>query len=86
MERLIKGACGYNTGPYRSELKQKSWAQYVSTSGNTENVRYGILVKCCLGLELSSAERSWIARNKGLSASGVDSFARTYYQKSHGLC
>jgi LysM repeat protein len=84
-ERLIKAACGYNRGPYASELRDKSWNQYVRTCGVTENVQYGIMTKMCLGLALSGDEVNWMMRHRGLSAGGVADQAESYYRSAHAL-
>lgn len=85
MERMIKGACGYNTGPYRKSLKDNTWASYVGVGG-TENVGYGITTKMCLGLSLSPGEKNWLISHGRTSSSGVDAYARSFYAGSHGLC
>ncbi|MBI3893398.1 MAG: LysM peptidoglycan-binding domain-containing protein [Candidatus Wallbacteria bacterium] len=85
VDKLIKAACGYNRGPYASDLHDKTWDQYVRTSSVTENVQYGILTKMCLGLELTGSEREWIMRHRGVSDSGVDSMAEQYYRGAHSL-
>ncbi|MBI3037821.1 lytic transglycosylase domain-containing protein [bacterium] len=81
---IIKAAAGYNRGPYAKELKNKSWNQYVTT-GISENVKYGIFVKMCLGYNLTSDEISWMINRAGVSSAGVSRMADQYYRYSHGL-
>ncbi|MBF0410287.1 MAG: LysM peptidoglycan-binding domain-containing protein [Candidatus Riflebacteria bacterium] len=81
-EKLIKAACGYNRGPYASELRTKNWNDYVATSRVTENVGYGIKLKMCLGITLSAGEKSWWSNHGNGSA---DSSANDYYSRAKGL-
>jgi hypothetical protein len=85
MERMLKAACGYNRGPYAKALRDQSWAKYMRTSTVTENVRYGIHMKMCLGLELSVQERSWIKNHRNLSDSALTRYADNFFRRSHGL-
>ncbi len=83
MQRMIKAACGYNTGPYRGYLKENSWNQFVNEGKG--NIAYGLLTKMAMGLSLTSSETSFMMRDKNLSAAGVADYARSFYSKSHGL-
>jgi len=82
IEKIIKAACGYNRGPYAKLLKTATWGQYVQTCTVDENVRYGIRVKQCLGVELSADERAWLTRH-GLG--NVDADSEQFYRRSRGL-
>ncbi|MFZ2958373.1 MAG: LysM peptidoglycan-binding domain-containing protein [Candidatus Ozemobacteraceae bacterium] len=84
-DRMIKAACGYNRGPYASDLKNKTWEQYVQTSRVTENVQYGIYMKMSMGIELSSTDKSWMMRKRNISSEAVDRMADDYYARSKGL-
>ncbi|HNV70694.1 MAG TPA: hypothetical protein PKO06_13420, partial [Candidatus Ozemobacteraceae bacterium] len=59
--------------------------EYVQTCRVDENVRYGIHVKICLGLELTSYERDWLVRKGRTSAANLDRYCNQYYSNSHGL-
>ncbi|MBF0545072.1 MAG: transglycosylase SLT domain-containing protein [Candidatus Riflebacteria bacterium] len=81
-EKLIKAACGYNRGPYSHELASENWDDYVSNCKVTENVGYGVKLKMCLGMDLTSAEKSWWGSHMSGSA---DSAANSFYSKTKGL-
>jgi LysM repeat protein len=95
IERVIKAAVGYNRGPYATsknisgKLKsgelalEHSWQDVVASARTdsymTEGVHYGIKFKACLGIELTSTERSWIKKYRGYSDSELDSWCNSNY-------
>lgn len=84
LDKLIMAGCAYNMGPYSSKLKQ-SWSSFLASGNVSKGPKmYGLKVKMCLGLELNSAEKSFVQQNMARGKS-VDEYARSLYSYAHGI-
>ncbi|MCK9456058.1 MAG: lytic transglycosylase domain-containing protein [Candidatus Riflebacteria bacterium] len=80
IDKIVMGACAYNMGPYSSKLAG-SWGQFKASGSSVQG--YGIKLKMCLGLELSSDERMYVANRMGHR--DVDAYAKSCYANRKGL-
>ncbi|MDD3001013.1 MAG: transglycosylase SLT domain-containing protein [Candidatus Riflebacteria bacterium] len=80
LDKIVMGACGYNMGPYSSKLSG-SWSEFKASGSSVQG--YGIKLKMCLGLELTSDERTYVANKMGHK--DVDAYAKTCYSYRKGL-
>ena len=78
-EKIIMGACGYNMGPYSSKLAG-TWEQFKASGTSVQS--YGIKLKMCLGLTLTSDERSYVQSKMGQNP---DTYADQCYAYTKGL-
>lgn len=85
LDKLVMAACAYNCGPYSKRLDQ-SWSSFVKDSkAPKESRRYGLKLKMCLGLRLTS-EEEMVAKQFKLSGSkSLDQYARDCYSYSKGI-
>lgn len=80
LDKIVMGACGYNMGPYSSKLAG-SWSEFKASGSSVQG--YGIKLKMCLGLELTSDERTYVANRMGHR--DVDAYAKSCYANRKGL-
>ena len=85
LDKLIMAGCAYNCGPYSKRLDQ-SWSSFVKDSkAPKETRRYGLKVKMCLGIKLTTAEEM-VARELMVPKSKtIDQYARDCYSYARGI-
>lgn len=80
IDKIVMGACAYNMGPYSSKLAG-NWGEFKASGSSVQG--YGIKLKMCLGLELTSDERTYVANRMGQR--DVDAYAQSCYANRKGL-
>ena len=80
VDKLMLVACSYNAGPW-SKLVKGSWQDLKNTGSSVQG--YGIKLKMCLGLELTSDERAY-AQSKMTGGQNVDTYAANCYATAQG--
>jgi hypothetical protein len=84
LDKLVMAGCAYNMGPYSSKLK-KDWTSFLSSSAVSKGPKmYGLKIKMCLGITLTSAERRFVEQYMAGKKS-VDEYARSLYSYAHGI-
>ncbi|PKL39399.1 MAG: hypothetical protein CVV41_21205 [Candidatus Riflebacteria bacterium HGW-Riflebacteria-1] len=85
LDKLIMAGCAYNMGPYSKRLDQ-SWSSFVNDSkAPKETRRYGLKLKMCLGIKLTTQEEI-IAKQLFVPRSqNVDQYARNIYSYAKGI-
>ena len=81
IDKLMLVACSYNAGPW-SSLVKGSWQDLKNTGSSVQS--YGIKLKCCLGLELTEDERTYV-KNKMAGSRSVEAYENEQYSYSQGL-
>lgn len=85
LDKLVMAACAYNCGPYSKRLDQ-SWSSFVrDTKAPKETRRYGLKLKMCLGLKLTSEEELVAKQLKISGNKSLDQYARDCYSYSKGI-
>ena len=80
IDKLMLVACSYNAGPW-SKLVKGSWQDLKNTGSSVQG--YGIKLKMCLGLELTSDEKAY-AQSKMTGGQNVDTYAANCYATAQG--
>lgn len=83
-DKMILAAVGYNAGPW-SKRVQGSWAD-CKAMGKGEAASYGVKFKMCVGLELTSDERTYVQNNFCYGGKTVDQYINECYSTAQGLC
>jgi len=85
LDKLIMAGCAYNCGPYSKRLDQ-SWSSFVTdTKAPKETRRYGLKLKMCLGIKLTTQEEM-VARQLFVPKSkNIDQYAREIYSYAKGI-
>lgn len=84
-EKLIMGACAYNLGPFSRSMKL-SWNELKTSRRIPVETRgYGLKMKMCLGLELTSDERELVKKWLVGPGQTVDSLIEENYANTKGI-
>lgn len=85
LDKLIMAGCAYNCGPYSKRLDQ-SWSSFVNDKkAPKETRRYGLKLKMCLGIKLTTQEEIIAKQLFGLRNKNIDEYARNVYSSAKGI-
>lgn len=85
LDKLIMAGCAYNCGPYSKRLDQ-SWSSFVQDSkAPKETRRYGLKLKMCLGIKLSTQEEMVAKQLFVPKSKNIDQYARECYSYASGI-
>ncbi|OGK10878.1 MAG: hypothetical protein A2W80_05150 [Candidatus Riflebacteria bacterium GWC2_50_8] len=85
LDKLIMAGCAYNCGPYSKRLDQ-SWSSFVKDSkAPKETRRYGLKLKMCLGIKLTSQEKIVAKQLFVPKSQNIDQYARNIYSYAKGI-
>ncbi|MBU1106706.1 MAG: transglycosylase SLT domain-containing protein [Candidatus Riflebacteria bacterium] len=85
LDKLIMAGCAYNCGPYSKRLDQ-SWSSFVKDSkAPKETRRYGLKVKMCLGIKLTTEEETVARQLLVPKSKTIDQYARDCYSYAKGI-
>lgn len=85
LDKLIMAGCAYNCGPYSRRLDQ-SWSSFVKDSNAPkETRRYGLKLKMCLGLQLTTEEQLVVRQLRMTGSKSLEQYARDCYSYTKGI-